>query len=323
MLTLQPKANNETPCGHDRIRPFPAGIGEPVRGKDRCMRGRGRHQAGKRGGGGKARRRRLGQHFLVDAGTIHRILEAFSPEPHDRVLEIGPGHGAMTAPLLDRVDRLLAVEIDPRLAHRLQQRFAGRHDFELVQEDILRIDLDRTAARLACPPATCRGIRVLGNLPYRISTGILGRFLERGELFRDLTVMVQKEVAQRLLARPGGAEYGALTVFVRLNAEPSHLLDVRPGAFSPPPEVTSTVVRLCPLPPDASGQRQAAVRLANLAFQHRRKTLVNSLRTSGLEEADVERALLELELPLRCRPQELGPDAFVRLAARLAGQELP
>jgi len=323
MLTLPPGANNETLLAHGRMRPVPAGDGEPARGKDRCMRGRGRHQAGERSGSGKARRRRLGQHFLVDERAIHRILEAFSPEPADRVLEIGPGRGAMTGPLLGRVAKLLAVEIDSRLASRLQARHAGREDFELVREDILRIDLDRAAALLGHTPGERPVIRVLGNLPYRISTAILGRLLERGELFRDLTVMVQKEVAQRLLAKPGGAEYGALSVFVRLHAEPSHVLDLPPGAFAPPPEVTSTVVRLVPRPPDRSGRRRAAVDLANLAFQHRRKMLINSLRTSGLDEAAVEQALLEMDLPLRCRPQELDPDAFVRLAARLAREKTP
>jgi 16S rRNA (adenine1518-N6/adenine1519-N6)-dimethyltransferase len=302
------------------MRQIPAGDGEAARGKDGWMRGRGRQPAGEGSGSGKARRRRLGQHFLVDERAIHRILEAFAPEPQDLVLEIGPGRGAMTGPLLGRVEKLLAVEVDARLASRLQERHPGRADFEVVREDILRIDLDQTAARLGSSPGEGPRIRVLGNLPYRISTAILGRLLERGDLFSDLTVMVQKEVARRMLAPPGGAEYGALSVFVRLYAEPSHLLDIRPGAFAPPPEVTSTVVHLATAPPDTGGVRQAAVHLANLAFQHRRKMLVNSLRAGGLDPAVVEQALTEMDLPPRCRPQELDPGSFIRLATCLAGE---
>jgi 16S rRNA (adenine1518-N6/adenine1519-N6)-dimethyltransferase len=275
--------------------------------------------------GKAARRRRLGQHFLVDRRAIHRILEAFAPRPDDQVLEIGAGRGALTGQLLASVGALVAVEIDRRLAAGLRQRFGTRPAFCPIEEDVLRLDLDAVAARFGHGSGAAGRFRVIGNLPYSIATAIVRRFLPRPDLVKDMVVTVQKEVARRLLASPGGSAYGALSVFVHLHATGARLLDLRPGAFAPPPEVSSTVVRLVPRRPPllTAPERAATVRLAESAFLHRRKMLANALQAAGLDGNRVERALAAVGISGRRRPQELAPEEYVRLAERLGNGEHP
>jgi 16S rRNA (adenine1518-N6/adenine1519-N6)-dimethyltransferase len=282
-----------------------------------------------------ARRRRLGQHFLRDARVLDRIVAAFDPAPADRVLEVGPGDGALTERLAGRVARLLAVEVDGALARRLAARWAAPSGVEILEGDILQLDLDRLAGILAAPvagsgppaekrPGAAVRARAVGNLPYRIATPLLARLLRRGDLFADVTVMVQREVAVRLLARPGEADYGPLAVLAALCADSRRaLLDAPPGAFSPPPAVHSRVIalELGPVPPPATAE--AGLALAREAFQQRRKKLVNALAGAERTPQRLALALADAGLQPDVRPGALAPDDWVGLAAALAGSEAP
>lgn len=262
----------------------------------------------------------MGQHFLTDAPTVQRILEAFAPRLTDRVLEIGPGQGVLTGPLLTSVHRLLAVELDPGLARALAHRHRGEKALQVEQADILTLDLSRLRDLLGRSPSGGIRVRVLGNLPYRIATAVLRRLLPHPRLISDLTVMVQEEVARRILARAGESAYGAFSVFIGLHARPRAVMTVPPGAFRPPPRVVSSVLRLdLPSPMRIQpADRTRAVALAEAAFSQRRKMLVNALGAAGHPPEQVARALLSRDIPPRARPQDLTPADYVAVARRLA-----
>jgi len=217
-------------------------------------------------------RRRFGQHFLEPAWAS-RIVEAVDPQPDQTLLEIGPGHGVMTAPLAARAGRLLAVEIDRDLARGLRARLPAVH---LIEADVLALDLPRLLAAESTP------LRVVGNLPYNVATPILFRLAgaaRHGTVISDATLMLQREVAERLLAAPGTSGYGALAVQIGLLAEVSRVLNLPPGAFRPAPKVRSAVVRLRFRPPVVDvGEASAFERLVRGLFHQRRKTLLNALR---------------------------------------------
>jgi 16S rRNA (adenine1518-N6/adenine1519-N6)-dimethyltransferase len=223
-------------------------------------------------GGATLRRvpRRLGQHFLRPA-SVEKLLAAIAPLPADVFLEIGPGTGALTVPLAARCARIVAIELDARLAARLRSRAPS--NLRIVEGDALVTDLT------ALVPV---GSRLAGNLPYYASSPLLRRILElRGHL-RDAHVMLQEEVARRVVAAPGSREYGALSVLTRLFCEPSIVRRFPAGAFSPPPRVSSALVRLAFLsrPRVEIGDTAAFEALVFRSFSHRRRTLENNLRDS-------------------------------------------
>jgi 16S rRNA (adenine1518-N6/adenine1519-N6)-dimethyltransferase len=217
--------------------------------------------------------KRLGQHFLHDPAIIRRIVATIRPLPADRMVEIGGGPGALTAPLVERLEHLHVVEVDRELAAALPGRVAHPERLTVHEADALRFDF----AALAEGP---RSLRVVGNLPYNISTPLLFHLLETGDAIKDLHVMLQREVVQRMTAAPGGGDYGRLTVMLALWAKSEVCFHIGPGAFTPPPKVWSTVVRIVPhaLPPFAvTDQRRFAGIVARL-FSMRRKTLGRSLK---------------------------------------------
>lgn len=242
------------------------------------------------------------------------MLALLGPQPDDRFLEIGPGNGALTAPLLPRVTRLAAVEIDPALAAGLRRRFDQLDHFTLIEGDALTLDMETVAMHLECPAEQPR-FRVVGNLPYSVATAIISRLLPRLDRLADLTVMVQQEVADRLTARPGEAAYGALSVLVHLHAEASAGFGLGPGSFSPPPAVHSRVVSFRLRPLAGQAQRLAAAALARHAFSHRRKRLVNALKAAGHRVETIENTLRQMNLPLTARAQELSATEFLALSA--------
>ncbi len=250
-------------------------------------------------------RKRFGQHFLHDPGVIRRIVEAIDPQPGERLVEIGPGLGALTAPLLERTGRLEVIEIDRDVVAPLRARCAGLGELVIHQQDVLSVDFAALAA--GGPP-----LRVCGNLPYNISTPLLFHLLGSRQAIRDMHFMLQKEVVDRMVAAPGGKEYGRLTVMLAAACRSERLFRVGTGAFSPPPKVDSAVVRLQPLPqppfPLADPARFAAIVAA--AFSMRRKTLRNGLR-SLVDEAGFASAGID---PGR-RPETLSPAEFGALAA--------
>jgi 16S rRNA (adenine1518-N6/adenine1519-N6)-dimethyltransferase len=251
-------------------------------------------------------RRRFGQHFLHDPGVIARIVAAIDPRPGERLVEIGPGTGALTLPLLARCGRLDAIEVDRDLVPELRRRAAGVGELVVHEADVLEFDF--AALRASGPP-----LRVCGNLPYNISTPLLFRLLAVHEDISDMHFMLQKEVVERMVAGPGGKDYGRLTVMLAAACRAEFLFRVGRGAFQPPPAVDSAVVRLVPhaLPPFPLPDPGRFARIVAAAFQMRRKMLRNSLR--GLvDEAGFAAAGVD---PGR-RPETLAPSEFARLAAQ-------
>ena len=218
-------------------------------------------------------RKRLGQHFLEPA-WVAKLLESLSPAADDVFLEIGPGRGALTRPLSNRVQRIVAVEIDRDLAAHLREELAPT--VRVVEDDFLNVDLRDLLRDERLP------VRVVGNLPYNVSSPILFKLLHAsadGRLLSDATLMLQKEVAERLVAVPGSGDYGALAIQVALLADVERMLTLPPGAFRPPPKVTSAVVRLAfRTPREDVGDLATFERLVRGIFQQRRKTLLNALK---------------------------------------------
>ena len=213
-------------------------------------------------------KKRFGQHFLVDHGVIDHIVRAIDPQPGEAVVEIGPGLGALTRPLLQRCGALTVIELDRDLAVRLRQQ-AG---LEVVQADVLKVDFTALAAR-----AAGRKLRVVGNLPYNISTPILFHLADHTAQVQDQHFMLQKEVVERMAAAPGSKAYGRLSVMLQWRYQIESVLDVPPEAFDPPPRVDSAVVRMVPLPVDASVDAARLSELVTAAFSQRRKLLRHTL----------------------------------------------
>ena len=253
-----------------------------------------------------AARKRFGQHFLEDADVVERLLRAIDPRPGDRLVEIGPGQGALTYPLLERAGRLTAIELDRDLLPMLRAGASARGEIELVNADVLEFDF----ATLGGGP-----LRVVGNLPYNISTPLLFHLLEERAAIRDMHFMLQKEVVARMAAAPGSKAYGRLTIMLGCYFEIEALFDVDRLAFEPPPAVTSAVVRLRPLPDDAIDLDDRALlsKILASAFSQRRKTLRNALKTVAEPEL-----LEDLGIDAGLRPENVSIADWVRLANRLA-----
>lgn len=251
-------------------------------------------------------RKRFGQHFLHDAGVVRRILSALTPQPGQTLVEIGPGLGALTLPLLQRVHRLQAIELDRDIVPRLQAACAGRGELIVHQADVLRFDFRALAA-------SGGRLRLVGNLPYNISTPLLFHLLAQADVIEDMLFMLQKEVVARMAAQPGDAAYGRLSVSLAAHAQVEALFDVGRGAFTPPPRVESAVVRVTPRPaPFALGDPEVFARVVAAAFSQRRKTLGNALRAL-MPPADIGR----LGIDPRTRAERVSPAEFARLANSL------
>ncbi len=249
-------------------------------------------------------RKRFGQHFLVDVGVIDAIVRAISPASDDTLVEIGPGLGAMTEPLARAAGALHLVELDRDLAGSLRERFSGESHVTVHEADALRFDFAQLGDNL----------RVVGNLPYNISTPLLFHLLEQRHAIRDMHFMLQKEVVDRIAAEPGSKAYGRLTVMLQAYLVAEALFDVDRDAFDPPPAVTSAIVRLYPLPSDSAlpADQARLARVLASAFGQRRKTLRNSL--AGVADA----ACLEAAgIDPAARAETVPVDAWIRLADSL------
>jgi len=251
----------------------------------------------------------LGQHFLIDPNYVKRILEESGVSSEDTVLEIGSGLGSLTFPLSLRTKRVIAVEIDKGLCKFLKEK-ASNLPVELIQGDILTLDL-RELYRKYGP------LKVLGNLPYNLSVPILFYLLSFWELLKDLTLMFQKEVAERIVSSPGGKAYGALSVTVRTLCEPKFLFKVPRGAFWPPPEVEGGVV-FFQLHKNPKGDIENLRCFVTKIFSKRRKTVLNALVESGFGKKEkIEKMLLNMGIDPKRRPETLGVEEFLNLHKHL------
>lgn len=265
-------------------------------------------------GGAHVARKRFGQNFLVDRAVIEAIVRAIAPRADDLLVEIGPGLAALTEPLIAArsaspgVARPLhVVELDRDLAARLRQRFAA--DAIVVHEaDALAFDFGMLASREALPG----GLRVVGNLPYNISSPLLFHLHAIADRVVDQHFMLQKEVVARMVARPGTSDYGRLSVMLQVRYDMESLFDVAPDAFEPPPKVTSAVVRMIPWPSEslAIADQVLFARVVAAAFSQRRKMLRNTL-ASHVE------AMEAVGIMPTARAEEIAPETYVALANRL------
>ena len=212
-------------------------------------------------------RKRFGQHFLADHGVLDDIVAAIDPRPDDALVEIGPGLGALTLPLIERCQHLTVIELDRDLAARLRLNPA----LAVIEADVLGVDFAALAREQR------RRLRVVGNLPYNISTPILFHLLPAADAIKDQHFMLQKEVVQRMAARPGNKDYGRLSVMLQWRFHIEALFDVAPESFEPPPRVVSAVVRLLPWPEPAPVDTALLGELVQVAFSQRRKILRNTL----------------------------------------------
>jgi len=246
-------------------------------------------------------RKRFGQHFLRDPQVIHQIITAIAPQVEQRILEIGPGQGALTQPLLQYVDQLEVIELDRDLAHKLK---AFEPRLKIYQTDVLKFDFTEIITEL-------QPLRIVGNLPYNISTPLLFHLLSIAPHIEDMILMLQKEVVDRMVASPATPAYGRLSVMLHYHYQIDKLFDVPPAAFSPPPQVNSSVVQLIPhlTPPVHVDNLEHFAYIVVQAFSKRRKTLQNALKGC----LDTER-IVAAGINPHCRAETLTLAEFAQLA---------
>lgn len=262
-------------------------------------------------------KRSLGQNFLVGAHYPRRIVDSVTPRSGETIIEIGPGQGALTGLLLESGARVIAVELDPELIPRLSEMFSGRENFRLVEADALKVDY----CELIAPDDTAR---VVANLPYYISTPILQHLIEHRRCVREMTLMLQREVVERITAGPGGKEYGFLSVLAQFYCEVEKLFDVPPGAFRPTPKVYSSALRLRTRARPAAPVNDEAllIELTKVLFAQRRKTIFNNLRAGRnrlgpLDESAIAGLLSSCGLDPKRRAEDLSIEEIARLANAL------
>ena len=246
-------------------------------------------------------RKRFGQHFLSDDGIIDGIVRAIDPRPGQAMVEIGPGLAALTQPLVERLGRLMVIELDRDLAARLR----AHAQLEVIESDVLKVDFSRLAQEHSVPR-----LRVVGNLPYNISTPILFHLLEHVAVVEDQHFMLQKEVIDRMVAAPATADYGRLSVMLQWRYAMENVLFVPPESFDPPPRVDSAVVRMVPHVQPAALDVQRLEQLVQVAFSQRRKILRHTLGR-WLEEKGVSG-----DFDLQRRAEEVPVAEYVALAQR-------
>ncbi len=252
--------------------------------------------------------KKLGQNFLIDGNVVEGIVSAAKVSQGDAVLEIGPGIGTLTQGLAEAGADVTAVELDRRLLDVLAKTLEGYDNVKVVHGDILKIDISREINN--------EKYKLVANLPYYITTPIIMKFLEEHLPVELLVTMVQKEVAERMVAKPGGKDYGALSVAVQYYTEPEIMFIVPPKAFIPPPAVESAVIRCTvrTMPPVQVASERMFFRVVKAAFAQRRKTLANALKAGGLDKENLEQVLTEANVDGMRRGEQLSLDEFAAIA---------
>lgn len=254
-------------------------------------------------------RKRFGQHFLHDKHIIQMIIDAIAPKPGDHIIEIGPGQGALTVPILKMIGQLTAIELDRDLIPALKMRCADKGILTIHQSDALEFDFNIILKEQ-------KPIRLVGNLPYNISTPLLFHLLDYATDIIDMHFMLQKEVVERLAAKPHSDAYGRLSVMIQYHADVSILFDVHPASFYPPPQVESSVVRLAPHNDHKAESYKHFADIVRKAFSHRRKTLRNCLKEE-MTDADWQ----TIEIDSHQRPEELGVLEYIKISNYYAGRQ--
>jgi len=263
-------------------------------------------------------KKRLGQHFLVDRNILDKVIRTAEVKREDVILEVGPGLGEMTLGLARLAKRVIAVEIDSTLVEILKKKMSTVSNVEIIEEDILKIDFDALSRQAEAP------LKVVANLPYQISTPLLFRFIESRRFFSSLTLMLQREVVERMIAPAGVKEYGALSIFVQMISHPSIHFFISPSAFFPRPKVESAVVHLVwRKEPWIEPKGEAWLKeVVKASFSHRRKTLINSLKHSGLPlPLLIEERMKAIGIDPRRRPETLSIEEFIHLSEVLVENE--
>ncbi len=256
-------------------------------------------------------KKRLGQHFLVDINILNKVVKTAEVSREDVVLEVGPGLGEMTFALSQKAKKVIAIEIDPRLVEQLKIKFEGIPNLEFIQADVLQYDFTSLLQQAGKP------LKVVSNLPYQISTPLIFRFIENREIFTSLTLMLQKEVARRLVSPPGREEYGPLSIFVQRVSDISICFYVKPNAFFPPPKVESAVIQLKwkKKPLFDLKDEEWFKKIVHGCFNYRRKTLINGLKYSGIHlPEDFEQRMKRVQLDPQRRPETLSIKDFFYLS---------
>jgi 16S rRNA (adenine1518-N6/adenine1519-N6)-dimethyltransferase len=259
-------------------------------------------------------RKGWGQHFLVDRNILNKVIRTAQVGKGDVVLEVGPGLGEMTLSLARQAKKVIAIEIDPKLVEILKEKTVDCPNVEVIKEDILKINFDPFLHREGHP------IKVVANLPYGISTPLIFRFIESRKVFSTLTLMLQKEVVERMVASPGHKEYGPLSIFIQLVSIPSIRFFIKPSAFFPPPKVDSAVVHMVwrERPIVELSDEECFKKVVRGCMGYRRKTLMNALRHSGLSlPPELVERLREIGIDPQRRPETLTVREFARLAEGL------
>ncbi len=273
------------------------------------------------------RKPKLGQHFLADHSAAVRIVEALGDTSQATVLEIGPGRGALTSLLARRTRRLIAIELDRVLAAQLRMNFALTSNVEVIEGDILAVDFDTLFGPK--PGSTRPGlnhqperVRVVGNIPYFLTSDILLRLFEYRKYFETILVMVQREVADRLAAKPGNSDYGLLSATAQLYSKIEKLFTLPPGTFSPPPKVHSTVVRLTIFPRIENLQvpEKEFIAFLKQSFGQKRKTLWNNLKSEYDPEL-LRKALAKAGIKPTVRAEELSLEKSAAVFRKLASRQ--
>jgi 16S rRNA (adenine1518-N6/adenine1519-N6)-dimethyltransferase len=247
-------------------------------------------------------RKRFGQHFLSDGGIIEAIVQAIDPQPGEPMVEIGPGLAALTQPLVERLGKLTVIELDRDLAVRLRTRA----NLNVVESDVLKVDFAQLAQTLGAPK-----LRVVGNLPYNISTPILFHLLDVVQVVQDQHFMLQKEVIDRMVATPASSDYGRLSVMLQWRYAMANVLFVPPESFDPPPRVDSAVVRMVPHAAPVALDVSLFSELVKVAFSQRRKLLRHTLGKWLIERG------FDGHFDVQRRAEEVPVDEYIALAARL------
>ena len=259
-------------------------------------------------------KKRLGQHFLVDRNILNKVIWTAQVEKEDAVLEVGPGLGEMTIALARQAKRVIAIEIDSKLVAILNEKMKNYPNVEVVKSDILKVDFNQFLKKEGHP------IKVVANLPYQVSTQLLFRFIESKETFSTFTLMLQKEVAERLVAPPGGKEYGPLSIFIQMFLDVSIRFFIKPSAFFPPPKVESAAVQMVwkEKPMIETNDEEWFKRVVKACFGYRRKTLVNALKHSELSLPEsIELKMEAIGIDPRRRPETLTIQELASMAKAL------